>query len=66
MRYQTALRSDKPCILTFTGLSNMWAALFMLFLVKQDGALKAPDRHSEKAIAFVPRSVVAAGISCRG
>jgi hypothetical protein len=66
MRYQTALRSDKPWILTFTGLSNVCPALFMLFLVKQDDALKAPARHAEKAIGFVRTAVVAAGISCRG
>jgi len=41
-------------------------ALFMLFLVKQDDALKAPARHAEKAIGFVRTAVVAAGISCRG
>ena len=66
MRYQTALRSDKPCILTFTGPSKVRWALFILFLVRQGGALKAPARHAEKAIGFVPRSVVAAGISYRG
>jgi hypothetical protein len=38
----------------------------MLFLVKQDDALKALAHHAEKAIGFVRTAVVAAGISCLG